>query len=231
MSCFFHSDLWDPKADHQSSFGVQIWKSGGTSWTCLLQHGHGECWHKQKGFSTTYGGPYATLSGLFQFDGFQACGVKVFRVFIKFVDQQAPKKIVLVLSLHGLISQSCTRCSLILLLITAAGGVWLLENPGSSVVMKHDHMQNLIMVLKRKGMYVFRQTFWMAHYHHPNFKLTKIWSPANCIWQLDFGKLSGKHGESSSSTTRKYINKKGQLRFTGTKALKQSQYFVSCFGY
>ena len=115
-----------------------------------------------------------------------------------------------------------------LMLITAAGSVWLLENPGSSVVMKHDHMQQLIRLLRKNGIPIYRQTFWMAHYNHPNFKLTKIWSTANGIWRLDFGALSGKTGKTDkkpSTTTRKYRNKKGELRFTATSSLKKSQSF------
>lgn len=113
------------------------------------------------------------------------------------------------------------------MLITAAGSVWLLENPGSSVVMKHDHMQQLIRSLRKFGIPIYRQTFWMAHYNHPNFKLTKIWSTASGIWRLDFGTLSGKAGKvkKSSTTTRKYRNKKGELRFRGTSSLKKSQSF------
>lgn len=121
---------------------------------------------------------------------------------------------------------SPVRTSLLLLLITAAGSVWLLENPGSSVVMQHDHMQNLIRLLRRVGLNVYKQTFWMAHYNHPNMKLTKIWSCSYNIWRLDFGKLPQcKNQQVRMSTTRKYINSKGEQRFTATAALKKSQCF------
>ena len=124
-----------------------------------------------------------------------------------------------------------TRTSLILLLMTAAGAVWLLENPGSSVVMMHDNMQDMIRLLRKFGFPVFKQTFWMAHYHHPNMKLTKIWSISRAIWRLDFGKhVLKKQKDASSSTTRKYVNHKGEVRFTGTKALKKSQYLGETWG-
>lgn len=116
------------------------------------------------------------------------------------------------------------RCSFLLLLITAAGSVWLLENPSSSILMKHDRMQWLIKILKRAGLLVYRQGFWMAHFAHPNFKLTKIWSTSSRVWKLDFGKLTPEmRSKHSSNTTKRYTNTKGEHRFTGTKELKSSQ--------
>jgi len=113
---------------------------------------------------------------------------------------------------------------LILLLITACGSVWVLENPGSSVVMRHDRMQHLIRIFKKFDISMYRQSFWMAHYFHPNFKLTKVWSTARSIWKLDFGPLDQKTKANATTTTKKYINAKGEARFTGTQALKASQY-------
>jgi len=93
--------------------------------------------------------------------------------------------------------------------------------------MQHDHMQNLVRVLRKRGINVYRQTFWMAHYNHPNFKLTKVWSTAHGLWRLDFGKLSKEQcHKHTSDTTKKYINAKGELRFTATSSLKKSQYFA-----
>ena len=71
---------------------------------------------------------------------------------------------------------------------------------------------------------MYRQSFWMAHYFHPNFKLTKVWSTARSIWKLDFGPLDQKTKANATTTTKKYINAKGEARFTGTQALKASQY-------
>ena len=86
-------------------------------------------------------------------------------------------------------------------------------------------MQQLVDLLRRRaGIRVFRQSFWMAHYYHPNHKLTKIWSCARSIWKLDFGKLPVQQ-KKGPSTTRKYVNAKGEIRFTATAALKKSQYF------
>ncbi len=117
-----------------------------------------------------------------------------------------------------------SRCSFLLLLITASGSVWLLENPASSIVMQHDRMQWLIKRLKKFGILVYRQGFWMAHYCHPNFKLTKIWSTSSAIWKLDFGKLTpAMKKKHSSNTTKRYINSKGERRWTATKQLKESQ--------
>lgn len=100
----------------------------------------------------------------------------------------------------------------------------LLENPASSIIMQHDRMQWLIKRLKMFGVLVYRQGFWMAHYSHPNFKLTKLWSTSSAIWKLDFGKLTPdmkrKH---SSNTTKRYINSKGERRWTATRNLKKSQ--------
>ena len=117
-----------------------------------------------------------------------------------------------------------SRCSLLLLLITASGSVWLLENPASSIIMQHDRLQWLIKRLKMFGVLVYRQGFWMAHYSHPNFKLTKLWSTSSAIWKLDFGKLTpAMKRKHSSNTTKRYINSKGERRWTATRNLKKSQ--------
>ena len=90
--------------------------------------------------------------------------------------------------------------------------------------MKHDRMQWLIKILRRAGLLVYRQGFWMAHFAHPNFKLTKIWSTSSRVWKLDFGKLTpDMRSKHSSNTTKRYTNAKGEHRFTGTKELKSSQ--------
>lgn len=116
------------------------------------------------------------------------------------------------------------RCSMLLLLVSAAGSVWLLENPASSLVMRHDRMQWLMATLKKYGLQTFRQSFWMAHYHHANCKRTKIWSTSRAIWKLDFGKLSAeKKKQHPSDTTKRYLNAEGKIRFSGTPSLKKSQ--------
>ena len=54
------------------------------------------------------------------------------------------------------ISVCAGRVSLLLLLIQMAGGAWVVENPASSVVFKHDRLQWLLRFLKRCRMFVAR---------------------------------------------------------------------------
>ena len=46
------------------------------------------------------------------------------------------------------------RCSLLLLLIQMAGGVWIVENPGSSLLSRHERFVWLINLLRKKRLYV-----------------------------------------------------------------------------
>ncbi len=74
---------------------------------------------------------------------------------------------------------------------------------------------------------IWRQGFWMKLYDHDTFKRTKLWSTAFAVWKLNLGALNKKRHTNLVATTRKYINSKGEVRFTGTKQLKQTQYLGS----
>lgn len=124
---------------------------------------------------------------------------------------------------HKLLCWPLNRTTLILMLITATGGVWLLEQPISSVLFQSDRMQWFLVQLRKFRVKIFRQSFWMAHYAHKNYKLTKVWSLSWGIWRLDFGRLNRKKVKRSAATTRRYQNSKGEERFSGGAELKTSQ--------
>ena len=51
------------------------------------------------------------------------------------------------LSNLSLFSEACDRCVLLVLLITAVGGTWFLENPSSTKILRHDRFRWLLRVL------------------------------------------------------------------------------------
>lgn len=82
---------------------------------------------------------------------------------------------------------------------------------------------------------LWRQPFWMRSYSNQNCKRTKIWSTARAVWRLNLGKLKVTKGaKAAAPTCRKYLNHKGEVRFTATKQLKLTQrlayfWFMSLF--
>lgn len=120
---------------------------------------------------------------------------------------------------NGLAARSC----LLILLLCLQRNTFLLEQPGSSVLMMTKRMQWLVEVLGRYGIKVFRQAFWMASFGHNNPKRTLLWSqnPAVRVFttpKIAFAKCDG------PATTTKYVSKNGKAGYTGSKHLKKTEH-------
>ena len=92
---------------------------------------------------------------------------------------------------NGLAARTC----LLLLLMCLLCMTWVLEQPGSSVLMRTKRMQWLVETVKPYQV-IYLQSFWMACWGHDNPKRTCLWScnPAIRVFTTDkiaFAKCTG----------------------------------------
>ena len=120
---------------------------------------------------------------------------------------------------NGLAARTC----LLLLLMCLLCMTWVLEQPGSSVLMRTKRMQWLVETVKPYQV-IYLQSFWMACWGHDNPKRTCLWScnPAIRVFTTDkiaFAKCTG------LPTAHRYVSAKtGKAGYTGTKSLKKTEY-------
>ena len=122
------------------------------------------------------------------------------------------------------------RVALLLYLTHAMAGVWLLEQPMSSVMHRHDRMRELIKHINELGRHreqkqdtsVWKTTWWMMYYGGKTPKRHVMIGNSSKMNVIKSGKL--KRGRASASTTTySYVDKHGKLRYQGTAALKDTQ--------
>ncbi|CAJ1363253.1 unnamed protein product, partial [Effrenium voratum] len=109
-----------------------------------------------------------------------------------------------------------SRTVLLLLLVAAVSGVWVVEQPSTSMLFSHDRFRWLVDSLEKLKMRVFSQTFWMRSWGHPTAKRTVAFSNSALIGGLNAGSLKRQQLQSDVKTTRKYTTKEGRKGFSGT---------------
>lgn len=113
--------------------------------------------------------------------------------------------------------------ALLLLLLALTPATFLLEQPGSSVLILTRPMQWLIMTLESVGVQIFKQPFWMGCWGHWSPKRTILWSNNPLV------RLFTTHGlamvkNTGPSTTKRYVSKSGKSGYTGSQHLKSTEY-------
>ncbi|CAK9047489.1 Uncharacterized protein SCF082_LOCUS26595 [Durusdinium trenchii] len=116
-----------------------------------------------------------------------------------------------------------SRTVLIVMVILAMRGVWLLEQPSSSLIMRHDRFVEFQDLMQALQMRFFRQSFWMRALGHQTAKRTLLWS--NTAWLVDFdlGRLARDKLRGEVQTTDRYKSRDGRSRWKGNKNLKSTQ--------
>ena len=139
------------------------------------------------------------------------------------------------------------RTAMILGLLCALQGSFLLENPATSVLLLHPRLRFILGRMKEAGCpaphsqvclrtllflptrratkhaEAFKVTFWMRHYKSPSMKRTMVISNQRICGMLDKGQLFKNKKKKAIPTTKRYLNAEGRRRFCGTSQLKQSQ--------
>ena len=71
---------------------------------------------------------------------------------------------------------------------------------------------------------VYRVGLWMRLYGHSSDKRTLLWSSSYDVWRLNKGRMHRRKNAARSQTTKRYVSREGQRRFTANKdELKNSQ--------
>ncbi|CAK9030398.1 Uncharacterized protein SCF082_LOCUS19198 [Durusdinium trenchii] len=113
-----------------------------------------------------------------------------------------------------------SRLALLLYLIASRGGVWVVEQPSSSLLFRHPRLREACRRMK-----VFRQSWWMRLYGGFTCKRTKAWSNSRWVFNLGMGKMS--RAIRDSVTDRLAVSttcaKTGRRGYHGSKKLKNSQ--------
>ncbi|CAL1152631.1 unnamed protein product [Cladocopium goreaui] len=125
-----------------------------------------------------------------------------------------------------------SRSCFLILFVICMEGVPVVENPGSSLIWLHDRFQWLLTLLERAGLKMYRQSFWMRGFDHFSMKRTILWSTSPAIIAfMQFAHFKGKKDKSpaSKSTTRRYINRWGEVAYHGTRDLKRTQIYTPKF--
>lgn len=120
-----------------------------------------------------------------------------------------------------------SRCVLLLLAVISMNGIYILEQPSSSLIMMHERMVWLQHLLESLLMRMFLQRFWMKGLGHQTPKRTVLFS--NTAWLVEFSfasKLKKQQLTSEVKTTDQYTSKSGRKRFKGNGNLKATQVYT-----
>ena len=71
---------------------------------------------------------------------------------------------------------------------------------------------------------MFRQALWMGLFKHQTPKRTLLWSTSRAIGLFNLGTLTKHNYRSLVSTTKRYRDKQGKVRYQGSDALKGTQH-------
>lgn len=120
-----------------------------------------------------------------------------------------------------------SRIVLLGYLILAKHGHFVLEQPAGSLLKKHRRWEKFA----NETAYVYEIRFWMMLLGASSPKPTDVYSNGSWISGLNIGPLTKdfKQKNSKLQTTRRYVNKDGVLKFTGTSGLKLSACYPEGF--
>lgn len=136
--------------------------------------------------------------------------------------------------------------SLVNLFVAAMNSVWVLENPGSSLIFEYKWVKEMVRLLNSAGVeagvlmvnrsfwllvthQVKKASIWMKNYGHATPKPTCLLANSNLIGRLLRGKLD-RSTPTLVRTSRKYVDGAGKTRWQGTAALKGTQCLVLHMG-
>lgn len=109
------------------------------------------------------------------------------------------------------------RTCLLMLLVLAMNGVFILEQPGGSFFQHFPRFQELCRFTK-----VYKVAWYMFHYGARTPKRHVAFSNSKCVLRLSRGKLRGWKRAVSGQTVKHYV-KKGKTKYVGTKHLKKTE--------
>lgn len=148
-----------------------------------------------------------------------------------------------------------------MILVVAAGGTVLLENPQNSLIALHSRHIWFVNLLMSYGIHVpwlypltgtcanciieitnhkvapvscaefFKVAFWMRKHMAITWKRTWVWGTSKVIGDLDLGPLHPSERPTVVKTTKRWVGKDGKRRWQGTKSLKTTQLLGRLLGF
>ena len=136
------------------------------------------------------------------------------------------------------------------MVLTAVGGVAVVEQPSSSILTEHPAFKQLNCLLRKLKIpatrltdcvfslllqlriilssspacaKIWRQRLWMRHYDHDCCKPTYLWPMSPAIRKFFRGKLNKKWLPAKRRAAQTYLDSQGQKHFKGGKDMKESQ--------
>ncbi|CAJ1435264.1 unnamed protein product [Effrenium voratum] len=123
-----------------------------------------------------------------------------------------------------------SRTVLLIWVLVSVDGVFLLEQPRSSMLPWHPRIRQLFRSLPK----VFATSWWMGHYKSPSPKRHIGWCNADTIQRLDLGVLcraaQRKMKDAGFQSAVTYTSRAGKKAFKGSAQLKQTQTYPRLFG-
>jgi len=117
----------------------------------------------------------------------------------------------------------CARALILMLIASAKGVFWCLEQPSSSTMEYHPVFQMLLRLVT-----VRRVIFKMSQFGGPTPKRTILYSSHRCV--ADIMAHTVPERLRPRQMVVRYLNKEGKVRFKGGSALKGSQSYPAPFG-
>ncbi|CAE7839921.1 unnamed protein product [Symbiodinium sp. CCMP2592] len=125
-----------------------------------------------------------------------------------------------------------SRCALLCLVIVATGGNFIVEQPASSLLFRHDRMRWLCQRLR-----VYKVALWMGQFNSKTPKRTMLWSSTSIVslflnkrFSLKQYRAAAKKKNSVIKPVRRYKNANGCACWTGTTQLKDTQTYPMGLG-
>ena len=111
-----------------------------------------------------------------------------------------------------------------MVLVIVMEGLALLGHPHESLMCIHEAFIWMLRALKKLGVVVFRQDFWMMKCGHPTPKRSTVWGNTRFVRAFDLGQLSKAERDGKRvKTAHTWIKDTGEKAWQGSADLKGTQ--------
>ncbi|CAL1170825.1 unnamed protein product [Cladocopium goreaui] len=125
------------------------------------------------------------------------------------------------------------RSCLLILLATALGGCWSLEQPGGALTEFYPTFRHTIQSIFQNGGPTAVQCvrWWMGHYNSSTPKRHYAYSNSTSVLKIDKGVLQGwkRKGKKKVTTAERYVDASGRKRYKGTSKLRGTEVYPMPF--
>ncbi|CAE7227590.1 unnamed protein product [Symbiodinium sp. CCMP2456] len=114
------------------------------------------------------------------------------------------------------------RSTILMYLVIAAGGHYVLENPQGSLIALHNRYVQFLRTLLACGVTTYKVSMWMRKFQSFTWKRTWLWSSSDLIYRLDLGPLTEEEKANSVKTVTR-TTQNGKECWTANDKLKPTQ--------